>query len=351
MDSLQITVGSDELLGLQALAKFEGAKGAATTDVEGIGTVGVDQFQKLARSAMRDGLVGRLRQVNLDWAPTAEAVDQAMAAQAQATPAAQASPQGATDTASLAEAATATTTSSGVARFHAIRKNEKVRRNTGIVLGVTFLVVLIGGYAAGWQWTGFQANNQLWDWLHLLLLPVAFALLPVWLRYSEHMSRNRKLALAAAVAAFWVFVAIGYLVPLTWTGFKGQMLWNWLTLIALPVTLVTVRAWPTTGREVRKTHISVFTILGIAWVATLIGGYAGSWHWTGYPGNTLWDWLQLLLLPIVFPTILLPAFLHWTSGGVAERAREAAAQTAGQPAQAQSEPAGGPPVPARQAKA
>ena len=30
---------------------------------------------------------------------------------------------------------------------------------------------------------------------------------------------------------------------------------------------------------------------------------------TGYPGNTLWEWLQLLLLPLVIPAILLPAQL------------------------------------------
>lgn len=348
MDSLLITVGPDELLGLQALARFEGAKGGATTEVEGIGAVDVDQFQKLARLAMRDGLSGRLRKVNLAWAPTPEVVDQALAAKATATAAAaaQTSSPGAT-----AVAGTAKATSPGMARFHAVRKNEKVRRTVGIVLGATLLVALIGGYGFGWQWTGFQANNQLWDWLHLLLLPVAFALLPVWLRYSEHMSRTRKLVLAGAVAAFWVFVAIGYLVPLTWTGFKGQMLWNWLTLIALPVTLVTVRAWPTTGRQVSRTHITVFTVLGVAWVVTLIGGYAGTWHWTGYPGNTLWEWLQLLLLPIVFPTILLPAFLNWTSGGATQRAREAAAQKAGQPAQAKAQPAAARAAATQQAKA
>lgn len=27
-------------------------------------------------------------------------------------------------------------------------------------------------YIRGWQWTGFQANEQLWDWLKLLLLPL-----------------------------------------------------------------------------------------------------------------------------------------------------------------------------------
>ena len=55
---------------------------------------------------------------------------------------------------------------------------------------------------------------------------------------------------------------------------------------------------------------------------TLIGGYAWRWTWTGHRGNTLWDWLQLLLLPLVFPSILLPALLEWTSGNAAERARQ-----------------------------
>jgi hypothetical protein len=338
VDSLLITIGNDELLGLQALARFEGADGAASHGADGSHAADVEQVQKLARLAMRDGLEGRLRMVDLAWAPTAEAVDQALLASTPAGPRAQAAPVAQASGPGASPATRASANASGapvtpVARFRAIGKNERVKRNAGMVLVFALLVVLIGGYGAGWKWTGFQANDQLWDWLHLLLLPAAFALLPVWLRYSEHMSRTRKVVLACAVAAFWVFVAVGYLVPLNWTGFEGQMLWNWLTLIALPVTLVTLRAWPTTGREVRKTHITVFTVLGIAWLVTLIGGYLGSWHWTGYPGNTLWDWLGLLLLPIVFPTILLPAFLRWTSGGATQRAKEAAAKEAAQAAQ------------------
>ena len=53
------------------------------------------------------------------------------------------------------------------------------------------------------------------------------------------------------------------------------------------------------------------------------GGYALRWSWTGYPGNTLWDWLQLLLLPLVVPAILLPALLNWITGDAAERAATA----------------------------
>jgi Na+/H+-dicarboxylate symporter len=56
------------------------------------------------------------------------------------------------------------------------------------------------------------------------------------------------------------------------------------------------------------------------WIITVIGGYAVRWTWTGYADNTLWEWLQMLLEPLVFPTILLPFLLKWISGNAAERA-------------------------------
>ena len=54
----------------------------------------------------------------------------------------------------------------------------------------------------------------------------------------------------------------------------------------------------------------------------MIGGYALHWTWTGYAGNTLWDWL-IMLLPLVFPIILLPPLLKWVSGNAAGHANEA----------------------------
>jgi hypothetical protein len=68
----------------------------------------------------------------------------------------------------------------------------------------------------------------------------------------------------------------------------------------------------------------------VGWVLTLFGGYLWSWSWTGYQGNTLWDWLQLLLLPLVFPTILLPAALKWISGNAAQLATDARRRAARQ---------------------
>jgi hypothetical protein len=324
MEDLRITIGADELLGLRALSKLDGSLGTGAVASGTSGATDIEQFQTLARLAMRDGLAVRLRKLDLPWAPSAEQVEQTLRARDQ------------NDGAAPAEGAPAVAPS----RVRSLRSDSRLKVGIAVAALVLSVVVLIGGYGAGWAWTGFQTNNQLWDWLRLLLLPVAFGLLPVWLRYSEHMGRTRKLTLAALVAAFWVFVAVGYLVPLHWTGFSGNSLWDWLTLIVLPVTLVTVRAWPTTSRQINTTHIAVFTTVGIAWVVTLIGGYGGSWKWTGYPGNTLWEWLQLLLLPIVFPTILLPAFLHWTSGGAAQRAKVAAQQAGA--ADEQAPPPAGP---------
>jgi len=94
------------------------------------------------------------------------------------------------------------------------------------------------------------------------------------------------------------------------------------------------RAWPAAGRSLRLHEKGVIAFLAIGWIVTLVGGYVWRWSWTGYQGNTLWDWLQLLLLPLVFPTILLPALLKWVSGNAAERAEKEAEEAKRRPAPA-----------------
>jgi hypothetical protein len=199
-------------------------------------------------------------------------------------------------------------------------RRTSVRTVLWAALAVAFAVALVGGYGAGWHWTGFRQNKQLWDWLELLLLPVAFGTLPLWLRHSNYMGRVRQVAFATVVAAFAVFVVVGYLEPLGWTGFGGNRLWDWLTLVLLPVTVITARTWTSMNRSVRIWHVAAVAVVGVGWLVTVVGGYAWSWAWTGYQGNTLWDWLQLVLLPIVFPTILAPALLKFVTGDVETRA-------------------------------
>ena len=41
----------------------------------------------------------------------------------------------------------------------------------------------------------------------------------------------------------------------------------------------------------------------------MFAGYLVPWAWTGFTGNTAWDWIKLLLLPVLLPTVVLPRLL------------------------------------------
>jgi hypothetical protein len=51
--------------------------------------------------------------------------------------------------------------------------------------------------------------------------------------------------------------------------------------------------------------------------AIVLGGYLGRWHWTGFRGNTLWDWLHLLLLPLLIPLLVVPLLKPIATTGIA----------------------------------
>jgi hypothetical protein len=296
---LTITVEPDELLGLDALGELDTSASGAEADAASV-----------ASALMHERLAARLDELGLPWAPSPEAV------------------------AGRAAGATAADEAASQGALRTLIRDERVKKYGTTVLVMAALVALWGGYVQKWQWTGFPANNQLWDWLHLLLLPVVFGTLPIWIQHSDHMSRARRGVYALAIMAFAAFVVAGYLFPLPWTGFPGNTLWSWFELIVLPAALISVRAWPAAGRSLRLHEKGVIAFLAIGWIVTLIGGYAWRWSWTGYPGNTLWDWLGLLLLPLVFPTILLPALLKWVSGNAAERAEKEAEEAKTRPAPA-----------------
>lgn len=135
---------------------------------------------------------------------------------------------------------------------------------------------------------------------------------------------SRSAALIAAAVATITLIAGSYTDHWTWTGLTqngpGHTLWNWLTLIVLPITITTATVWPKTGRAFRPAYRVVAAALGVAWIATLIGGYVGDWAWTGYPGNTLWEWVQLLLAPIAITTCVVPELIRLVAGEVADLA-------------------------------
>ena len=184
------------------------------------------------------------------------------------------------------------------------------------LMAAGFAVVLWGGYSQGWTWTGVTENQTLWDWLQLLLVPIAFATLPIWLRQRAVIRRDRKVLMGVAVAAFAGFVAAGYLLPLPWTGFAGNTLWDWLTLLLLPVSVVSVR-FLRAERHLGPVHYAAAVALVSTLAVLVCCGYLMPWDWTGFAGNTLFDWFKLLVLPIVFPTVIVPAAAGWLTRSTA----------------------------------
>lgn len=283
MDDLTIVLNVEEQAGLAAvIASAKPGTPEAQLDPS-----------LLARQLLRTGLDARLEGLGLPWAPTAQAVSDVR------------HQRDAWDAGLVAT----------------IGGRRQMLRGGAVAAGLALAVALIGGYGFGWHWTGFRANKQLWDWLQLLVLPLALATLPIWLRRSDYLSRRLQAGYTAVLTLFAVFVIVGYEAPLGWTGFQGNRLWDWITLLLLPVILITIRTWLDTKREIRRWHWAALGVLGAAWLLTIIGGYAWNWTWTGYPGNTLWDWLQLTLAPLVIPTIVLPNLLSLTTGNAETRAK------------------------------
>jgi hypothetical protein len=179
-----------------------------------------------------------------------------------------------------------------------------------------FALLVWGSYTQHWSWAGINGHTaRLWDWLHLLLLPFVLAFLPIWLSRTTRVSGRRKRSGLIACAAFALLVVLGYTIPWAWTGFKGNTLWDWLGLIALPLAVALVPVID----ELRRTWSPRHTLFAVAalcaFAVVVLGGYLAPWKWTGFRHNTVWDWLRLLLLPLLIPTVVVPALKpFWMSG-------------------------------------
>jgi hypothetical protein len=173
---------------------------------------------------------------------------------------------------------------------------------------VVVAVYLWAGYGEGWAWTGLSRQVTLWDWLEGLALPVSVALVPLFLRHREHLGRPHRAAAVSALAVFAALVLAGYLVPWAWTGFTGNTLWDWLSLALLPVVIATSTLWRGPARWTAR-HVVLTTGAALVFAAVVLAGYLVPWPWTGFTGNTAWDWIKLLLLPVLLPTVVLPRLL------------------------------------------
>jgi uncharacterized membrane protein len=175
-----------------------------------------------------------------------------------------------------------------------------------IAAACAFVVVLWGGYMHHWSWTGFQPDAKLWDWLHVFVLPLALVAGPLWLRYRDRLDQRHRLVLGLLVTCFWILVAAGYVFDLAWTGFPGNELWDWLELLLLPLAIGLVPVWMEVAGGVRPRHVAA-AVLAVAFLlVAIVGGYGDHWHWTGFRGNTLFDWIQLVIAPLLLPFVLVP---------------------------------------------
>jgi hypothetical protein len=168
-----------------------------------------------------------------------------------------------------------------------------------VVAVVAGLAVTAGGsYGLGWQWTGFR-GNKLWDWMHLLLVPIVLGAQPLWIR-TRNLRVPWRAVVAALLGAMGALIALSYGLRWSWTGFEAKQLWDWLNLIVLPTVLGLCGLW-LGGQRPPRWWRPVVAVAAAVFLLLVFGGYRLGWRWTGFQGNKLWDWLNLLVLPFAVP--------------------------------------------------
>lgn len=187
---------------------------------------------------------------------------------------------------------------------------------TGLGVLVLFCVIVVGGYSLHWRWTGLSDSVTLWDWLQVLALPIALGAVPILMRHRSRLHRRHRHALAAGAGAFVGLVLAGYLVPMGWTGFTGNTLWDWLELLLLPAVVASASVWATTWPPARP-HLFAVGVAILTLAVLAVFGYTVPWRWTGFAGNTAWDWIKLLLLPVIVPVALLPPVTRYLADRLA----------------------------------
>jgi len=188
------------------------------------------------------------------------------------------------------------------------RAAPKLARPALVAIGLALIVTIVwGGYGHHWPWTGINGRTaRLWEWLNLLLLPVAVGVLPIWVSRRGGLGRRHLAVVLGALSILVLLVVLGYTVPWAWTGFVGNTLWDWLNLLALPFAVALLPVYHQIYHAWRPRHTTWALIAFGVFLIPVLGGYFGDWRWTGFHGNTLWDWLHLLLLPLLLPAVIVP---------------------------------------------
>ncbi len=68
------------------------------------------------------------------------------------------------------------------------------------------------------------------------------------------------------------------------------------------------------------TLLAAAALIGL--VVLAVGGYFFGWTWTGFAGNTVWDWLSLLITPVAIGAATIAFTIQQSQRGLAESERQ-----------------------------
>lgn len=180
------------------------------------------------------------------------------------------------------------------------------------VLSVIGLIAILAVVGADWSWTGFRGNETLWDWMSLLAFPLAIASFPIRIAMAGRpLAGPWRVTLLVSIAILTLLIIDGYGFGWAWTGFPGKTLWDWLHLLLFPVVLVLLSDWFQKGSPVGRAGAIAAAVLFPAFVLVVLGGYYWRWSWTGFTGNTFRAWLDLLIAPFLLPAACRWFDIHW----------------------------------------
>ncbi len=80
-------------------------------------------------------------------------------------------------------------------------------------------------------------------------------------------------------------------------------MWEWLNLLLFPLVLFLLPGWARQVSELSARAGAYAMATALLFVIVIIGGYGWGWEWTGFVGNTFRDWLGLLIAPFVVPAV------------------------------------------------
>ena len=179
-------------------------------------------------------------------------------------------------------------------------------------------VLLWGGYTGHWSWTGLSDNDTLSGLAEATgpaavvggVAAVAAVAPPDECHPARDVGRGSGGVRRVRATRATRCTGRGPGLPVTACGT------GWSYCVP-PVVIATVKFW-TAERTMETRHWMGVAAVIAGFVIFAASAYLLPINWSGFVGNTLWDWVKLLFIPILMPLVLVPAVAEWINGGIEE---------------------------------